>query len=87
MAQKKETEKDKSFKEELTQQLVSLATSGFGLVAALAWNQAIQDFVNKFIAPGSGVLSKFLYAILVTLLAVLVTYQLSRLAARFQRKR
>lgn len=80
------SEKEKSFQKELADQLVTLTTSAFGLVAALAWNEAIQAFVNSYIAKfypeGSTVISKFLYAVLVTLLAVLITYQLSRIAAR-----
>ena len=68
-------------------QMVTLATSGLGLVAALAWNEAIQSFVKEYIQrfyPGqAGVISKFLYAILITGFAVLITYQLSRLASRW----
>lgn len=78
--------KEKAFHQELVQQLVTLSTSGFGLVAALAWNEAIQQAVNDFIEPripGSGLLSKLIYALLITFLAVLITYQLSRLASRF----
>lgn len=90
MTEKKETkEQQKAFHEELISQMLTLATSGFGIVAALAWNEVIQQFVNEYIEPtipGSGLISKLFYAILVTLLAVLITYQLSRLAARFQRK-
>lgn len=90
MAEKeKETAREKRFSEELTEQLITLSTAGLGLVAALAWNSAIQDFVTKFVEPhipGSGLISKFVYAILITLLAVLVTYQLSHLASRFQRR-
>lgn len=81
--------KNKRFHQELATQLVTLSTSGFGLVAALAWNQAIQEFVDQLIVPripGAGVFSKLIYAILVTALAVLVTFQLSRLAARWQQK-
>ena len=81
------SEKEKKFHEQLINQLVTLSTSGFGLVAALAWNSAIQEFVNKYIEPaipGSGLTYKFIYAILITLFAVLITYQLSRLASRFQ---
>jgi hypothetical protein len=73
----------KKFHRELIKQMVLLATAGFGLVAALAWNEAIQSFVNtyvvKYISPESGVLSRFIYAIIITFVAVLVTYQLSRL--------
>ena len=79
-------EEEKHFYQELIQQLVSLSTSGFGLVAALAWNEAVQafvkDYIQKFYPEQSGVISKFIYAVIITIFAVLVTYQLSRLASR-----
>jgi len=84
------SEKDRTFRKELIQQLVTLSTSGFGLVAALAWNEAVQAFVKVNIEPyfpdQSGVISKFLYALLITFLAVLITFQLSRLASKFNSK-
>lgn len=61
-------------------QMLTLATSGFGLVAALAWNSFIQELVNNYIKkflPNSGLYSLFIYALIVTALAVIVTYQLS----------
>lgn len=78
------------FHQELITQMLTLATSGFGLVAALAWNETIQEFVKAFIEPkipGSGLISKFLYAVLITLLAVLITYQLSRISAHLRQKK
>lgn len=89
MAIKKLTkaEKEKTFREELIGQMLTLVTSGFGVVAALAWNDAIQTFVKEYIEPripGSGLFSKFLYAGLITSLIVLMTYQLSRISAKFQ---
>lgn len=84
------TKQEKSFHRELAEQLVTLSTSGFGLVAALAWNEAIQSFVQNYIQrwfPNqSGTISKFIYAVLITVFAVLVTYQLSRLASKFGSK-
>lgn len=83
-----ETKEEKKFHQELISQMLTLATTGFGLVAALAWNQTIQDFVKAFIEPkipGSGLLSSLIYAILITALAVFITYQLSRLASHFGR--
>lgn len=63
--------------------MLSLATSGFGLVAALAWNNVIQELVNSYIKPyiskGSGIISLIIYAVIITALAVLVTLQLTRL--------
>lgn len=71
---------------EILKQMVTLATSGFGLVAALAWNNVIQEFVTTEIKPylpsGSGLLSLFLYALVVTILAVTVTYQLTKLVEK-----
>lgn len=87
MAKNKQNER--KFHHELAQELVTLSTSGFGLVAALAWNETIQRAVDDFITPripGSGLVSKLIYAILVTLLAVLITYQLSRLASHWSKK-
>ena len=82
----KTSEKESSFRKELLIQLITLSTSAFGLVAALAWNEAIQQFVKDFIEPripGSGLISKLIYALLITGFAVLITFQLSRLASRW----
>ncbi len=83
-------EKERSFHIELASQMLTLATSGFGLVAALAWNSAIQQIVKDFIEPripGSGILSQVIYALIVTFLAVFITYQLSRLSSRVHHPR
>lgn len=92
MAKKKNTQaqEERSFHKELIRQLITLSTSGFGLVAALAWNEAIQafvrDYINRFLPNGGGVISKFLYAAFITAFAVIITYQLSRLASRWGAK-
>lgn len=65
---------------EILEQIGTLATAGFGLVAALAWNSAIQDLfatVNVFGSP-DGVAVKFVYAGAVTVIVVLVTVVISR---------
>lgn len=66
--------------------MVTLATAGFGLVAALAWNEAIQAFVqeyiDQYISVGSGIISRFIYAIIITAIAVFVTYQLTKIAGK-----
>lgn len=75
-----------TFHKELIQQLVTLSTSAFGLAAALAWNETIQQAVKDFIEPtipNSGLLSRFIYASIVTVLGVIVTFELSRLASRW----
>lgn len=82
MAKEEANKKSKTLRRELLKQMVTLSTAGFGLVAALAWNEAVQGFVNeyvsKYISVGSGIISKFIYAILITVFAVVVTYQLTK---------
>ena len=77
-------EKDRKLHRELIKQMLTLATSGFGLVAALAWNSLIQELVNsyvkKLLPSNSGIVSLLIYALVVTVLAVFVTYQLSKLS-------
>lgn len=87
MAEEEGSVKKKRFTIEIIRQMFTLATSGFGLVMALAWNNVIQAFVNDYIKkyfPGSGLMTLFLYALLVTALAVAVTLQLSRILERIE---
>ena len=80
---------EKKLHQELIKQMLTLATSGFGLVAALAWNSLIQELVNsyvkKFLPGGSGIISLLIYAVIVTALAVLVTYQLSKISDKINK--
>lgn len=84
------TEKARKYQLAVVNQMLKLATSGFGLVAALAWNEliktAINDYVRTRISVGSGIISLAIYAIIVTVLAVTVTLQLSKLAERLEEK-
>ena len=82
----RQEDKNKKFHQELIKQMLTLVTSGFGLVAALAWNSLIQELVNsyikKFLPNGSGIISLLIYALAITVLAVFVTYQLSKLSEK-----
>ncbi len=84
-----EEKKDPGLALQVAKQMVTLATSGFGLVAALAWNNLIKDFVdnyiNKWLPGGGGLLSLLIYAILITVLAVIVTTNLSRTVDRLEK--
>jgi large-conductance mechanosensitive channel len=76
----------KEFKKHFAKNTLSMVTSAFGLVAALAWNEVITEVVEKFIKPAlgasSGLISLIFYALVVTFLAVVVTYNLSKLAEK-----
>lgn len=86
MTPKKQSEK--ALHRTILQQMLTLTTSGFGLVAALAWNSVIQEFVTTQIKPylpsGSGLTSLIIYAVVVTILAVTITYQLGKLIERLK---
>ena len=75
---------------EIVRQMMTLATAGFGLVAALAWNSLIQtfvdDYIKKWLPGGSKITSLAVYAIIVTIMAVFVTYQLSKVLRRLEAK-
>jgi hypothetical protein len=62
--------------------MIALASAAFGVVAALAWNSAITALVKQIFGTGGQIVSLFIYAILVTILAVIVMVQLGKLAER-----
>ena len=87
---KKTKEEIRKYRLAVIQQMLKLATAGFGLVAALAWNELIRTFINEYLKDkfglGSGLISLMIYAITVTVLAVIVTLQLSHIAERLIEK-
>jgi hypothetical protein len=70
--------------------LTSLITSAFALVAALAWNGAIQDLFKLVFPPTDvtqqttrgQVIGEFGYALVVTIIVVLVIFYLTQLNTR-----
>lgn len=86
---KRNKKEDKKLHVEVVKQMVVLSTSAFGLVAALAWNSVIQEFVNtyvkKWIPSGGGIISLLIYALIITVFAVLITVQLSKLSEKLQK--
>ncbi len=65
---------------EVVNKISDLVTTAFGLVAALAWNEAIQGWFaaqERLRAAGP-----WAYAVIVTIIAVLATTWIGRLAQR-----
>lgn len=76
-------------KTEVVEKLASLVTGSFGLVAALAWNEIIRAlFVGPCGAENAGALCSLsskgpvAYAFIVTVLAVLATIWIGKVAER-----
>ena len=86
----KKKEEDKKFHIELAKQMLALTTAAFGLVAALAWNSFIQELVATYVdqwLPAVGkLMSLGIYAVIVTILAVVVTWQLSKVVKSLEEK-
>jgi hypothetical protein len=62
--------------------MIGLATVAFGLIAAGAWNQFIKDLIGTFLKSGSGLWAELLYAVIVTILAIVVVQGLGKLAEK-----
>lgn len=65
----------------MVQTMISLASASLGLVAALAWNEAIKATLAK-LGLGEDLAGLYSYAISATVVAVVVLVMLGRLAAR-----
>ena len=65
------------------QTFAALITAAFGLIAALAWNQAIQALILKYIGTGNELTGLFVYAIIVTVIALIATYMIARTLAKY----
>jgi uncharacterized membrane protein YjjP (DUF1212 family) len=77
------------FSREVVATMIALASTAFGVVAALAWNAAITAWFNNSFGgelaqatPGARVSALFVYAVVATLVGVVVIVMLGRLAAR-----
>ena len=62
--------------------MISLASAAFGVVAALAWNAAITALVNRVLGEASGIVGLSVYAVVITVIAVLVMVNLAKAAER-----
>ena len=69
-------------KSEVIEKISTLITAAFGLVAALAWNGAIKAIFLKVFGTSEGIGPMLIYAILVTIIAVLVTIWIGNVAER-----
>lgn len=69
-------------KGEVIDKIAALVTAAFGLVAALAWNGAILAIFKKIFGTAEGLLSMIIYAVVVTIIAVLATIWVGKAAER-----
>jgi hypothetical protein len=64
------------------QSMITLASAALGLVCALAWNDAIKTAMKSILGEDDSLPGLFVYAIVATLIAVVVLLILARASAR-----
>lgn len=64
------------------QSMIALSSAALGLVAALAWNDAIKETIKRLLGSDESLASKYTYAIFATVIAVVVVVVLARIAAK-----
>ena len=69
---------------EVIQKLAALITAAFGLVAALAWNSAMQEIFRTFFGEDSGLWAMISYAVIVTIIAVFATLWIGKVSSKFE---
>jgi len=58
--------------------------AAFAFIAALAWNQAISAMVTQFIGAGSGWVALLIYAVIVTIIAIVAAIYIARVAGKMK---
>lgn len=69
-------EESKKLGSEVKEKIATYILAGFGLVAGLAWNEAIKGLIEKYFplaSGGGGLLAKFIYAVIITIVIVIVS--------------
>ncbi|MBT7237303.1 hypothetical protein HN865_00415 [Candidatus Woesearchaeota archaeon] len=67
---------------EVIEKIAALMTAAFGLVAALAWNGAIQAIFASVFGDASDITAMLIYAVVVTIIAVFAAIWIGRVEAR-----
>ena len=70
------------FKVPFLETTAALITSAFGLVAALAWNEAIKTAIGLWLEGGDEVTGLIIYALIVTVIAVTATLLIAMALAK-----
>ena len=71
-------EKEEPMKVVVLDKIAALVTAAFGLVAALAWNDAIKAIFREIFGEADSIGPMLIYAIIVTIAAVILTIIVAR---------
>ena len=79
-------EEKSTLKTEVLDKIAALVTAAFGLVAALAWNDAIKTIFKEIFGDESTIGPMLLYAVIVTIIAVILTIIVARAVSNAKNK-
>lgn len=79
-------EETKKIKQEVKKQTVGYILAALGLVAGLAWNEAIRALIDQFFPGKNSLGAKFLYAVLITVIVVVLGIYLARISRENNRE-
>ena len=71
-------EKEEPMKVVVLDKIAALVTAAFGLVAALAWNDAIKAIFREVFGDADSIGPMLIYAVIVTIAAVILTIIVAR---------
>lgn len=72
-----------SVRNEIANKTVGYIVTALGLVAGLAWNDAVKSAIEHFFpAEKGGISAKFIYATLITLVVVLISVYLVKITGK-----
>jgi hypothetical protein len=81
-----EEEKPATLKQEVLDKMGALITAAFGLVAALAWNDAIKAIFKEVFGDSGTIVPMLIYASTVTIIAVILIIIVARAVAKAKTK-
>ena len=79
-------EKQEPLKVVIVDKMSALITAAFGLVAALAWNEAIKAIFKEIFGTSETVVPMITYAVIVTVIAVILTILIARSLAAAKKR-
>ena len=81
-----EPEKEPPVKIVVVDKISALITAAFGLVAALAWNDAIKAIFKEIFGTADAVVPMLIYAVVVTIAAVIASILVARQLGLMKKK-
>lgn len=67
-------------KKEVGEKTIGYISTALGLIAGLAWNEAVKSLIDYvFPLDKSGLLAKFIYALMMTAIVILFSFYLAKL--------